>query len=74
MSITVGDRMPEGNFGIMTGDGPGSISTSELCAGKKVVLFSVPGAFELPVAVHRALSTTPISDWPGALGAAKSSS
>ena len=45
MTISVGDRMPEGNFGIMTGDGPGSISTGELCAGKKVVLFSVPGAF-----------------------------
>jgi len=45
MTISVGDRMPEGSFGIMTGDGPGSISTGELCAGKKVVLFAVPGAF-----------------------------
>ena len=40
MTISVGDPMPAGNFGIMTGDGPGAISTSELCAGKKVVLFA----------------------------------
>jgi peroxiredoxin len=45
MSISVGDRMPEGSFGVMTSDGPNSISTEELFAGKKVVLFSVPGAF-----------------------------
>lgn len=45
MTIKVGDRMPEGNFGIMTKDGPGSISTTELFKGKKVVLFAVPGAF-----------------------------
>ncbi len=37
--------MPEGNFGTMTDDGPGSLSTEELFSGKKVVLFSVPGAF-----------------------------
>ena len=45
MTIKVGDRMPEGSFGIMTPDGPGSISTSDLFKGKKVVLFAVPGAF-----------------------------
>lgn len=45
MTISVGDRMPEGSFGLMTGDGPGSISTGELFSGKKVVLFAVPGAF-----------------------------
>jgi len=45
MSISVGDRMPAGSFGVMTSDGPDSISTEELFAGKKVVLFSVPGAF-----------------------------
>ena len=37
--------MPEGSLGIMTPQGPGSISTADLFAGKKVVLFSVPGAF-----------------------------
>ena len=45
MLIQVGDRMPPGSFGVMTADGPGSLSTDELFAGKKVVLFAVPGAF-----------------------------
>jgi peroxiredoxin len=45
MAIKVGDRMPEGTLGIMTKDGPGTISTDELFKGKKVVLFAVPGAF-----------------------------
>jgi peroxiredoxin len=45
MTIKVGDRMPEGSFGIMTKEGPGSISTKDLFTGKKVVLFAVPGAF-----------------------------
>ncbi len=45
MSIQVGEKMPAGSFGIMTSEGPGGISTDELFAGKKVVLFSVPGAF-----------------------------
>ncbi len=43
--IKVGDKLPSGNFGVMTEKGPGSISTDELFNGKKVVLFSVPGAF-----------------------------
>lgn len=45
MSIQAGQRMPEGSFATMTADGPGSVSTDELFAGKKVVLFAVPGAF-----------------------------
>lgn len=45
MTIQAGDRMPEGNFGVMTGDGPDSVSSTDLFAGKKVVLFAVPGAF-----------------------------
>lgn len=45
MSIKVGDKMPEGRFTVMGDSGPGSLSTSELFSGKKVVLFSVPGAF-----------------------------
>lgn len=45
MTIKVGDRLPAGKFGIMTKDGPGSISTDELFGGRKVVFFSVPGAF-----------------------------
>lgn len=45
MTIKVGDRMPEGNFGVMTKDGPGSIAAADVFKGKKVVLFAVPGAF-----------------------------
>lgn len=45
MAIKEGQTMPAGTFGVMTDEGPGKISTDELFAGKKVVLFSVPGAF-----------------------------
>jgi len=45
MSIKVGERMPEGKFKTMTESGPKDLSTGELFHGKKVVLFSVPGAF-----------------------------
>ena len=45
MTIKTGDTMPAGSFGQMTDKGPGSISSDELFSGKKVVLFSVPGAF-----------------------------
>jgi glutaredoxin/glutathione-dependent peroxiredoxin len=46
MTIKAGDRMPEGKLALMGADGkPGSITTQELFAGKKVVLFAVPGAF-----------------------------
>ena len=45
MTIKVGDRMPEGNFGVMTKDGPGSMAAADVFKGKKVVLFAVPGAF-----------------------------
>lgn len=45
MAIKAGDRMPSGTFGVMTGSGPGAMSTDELFSGKKVVLVSVPGAF-----------------------------
>ncbi len=45
MAIKAGDRIPNGKFSLMTKDGPGSLSTQELFSGKKVVLFSVPGAF-----------------------------
>ena len=45
MKLSNGDRLPDGSFGIMTTSGPGSLSTQDLFSGKKVVLFSVPGAF-----------------------------
>ena len=45
MTIKAGDKMPEGTFTRMTGDGPQKMTTDQLFAGKTVVLFSVPGAF-----------------------------
>ena len=45
MTISIGDRMPAGEFAVMTDSGPGRITTDELFSGKRVVLFSVPGAF-----------------------------
>src|SRR5471032_2910203 len=45
MTIKAGDKMPEGSFTRMTGDGPQKMTTEQLFAGKTVVLFSVPGAF-----------------------------
>jgi peroxiredoxin len=45
MTIKVGDKMPAGVLTHMTKDGPQKLSTEQLFAGKKVVLFSVPGAF-----------------------------
>jgi glutaredoxin/glutathione-dependent peroxiredoxin len=45
MTIKAGDRMPSGKLKTMTKDGPKDVTTDELFKGKKVVLFSVPGAF-----------------------------
>jgi glutaredoxin/glutathione-dependent peroxiredoxin len=43
--IKVGDRMPAGTFTQVTKDGPQKVSAEEFFKGRKVVLFSVPGAF-----------------------------
>lgn len=45
MAIKVGDKMPKGQFTRMGANGPEPVSSDELFNGKKVVLFSVPGAF-----------------------------
>ncbi len=45
MTIKAGDRMPAGTFKRMTKEGPKDLSSEELFKGKRVVLFSVPGAF-----------------------------
>jgi glutaredoxin/glutathione-dependent peroxiredoxin len=45
MTIKVGDRMPSGKLRTMTDSGPAEISTEQLFDGKRVLLFSVPGAF-----------------------------
>jgi len=45
MTIKAGDKMPAGVLTTPGAEGPQKISTDQLFAGKKVVLFSVPGAF-----------------------------
>ena len=45
MTIKAGEKMPAGTLKRMTKEGPKDITTDELFKGKKVVVFSVPGAF-----------------------------
>ena len=45
MTIAVGDKIPSVTLTHMTAEGPAEITSDELCAGKKVVLFGLPGAF-----------------------------
>lgn len=45
MTISTGDNIPAGTLKTMGADGPMDISTDEIFAGKKVLLFAVPGAF-----------------------------
>ena len=45
MSISVGDRIPGCTLSHMTENGPQPFSTSKYFADRKIVLFSVPGAF-----------------------------
>ena len=45
MAIQVGDKVPSATLKYLSPEGPKEISTDELFKNKKVVLFSVPGAF-----------------------------
>lgn len=45
MSIQVGDKLPSVTLKTFGGDGPEEISTDDIFAEKKVVLFALPGAF-----------------------------
>jgi peroxiredoxin len=44
MAIQVGDRIPDATLNVLK-DGVQAVSTGEIFDGRKVVLFSVPGAF-----------------------------
>ena len=45
MAIRAGDKVPSVNLQHMGADGVETISSDDLFAGKKVVLFALPGAF-----------------------------
>jgi peroxiredoxin len=45
MTIAQGDRLPEAELLYFDGEAPGSVQLSELVAGKRAVIFGVPGAF-----------------------------
>jgi peroxiredoxin len=45
MAIKVGDKVPSAKLKQKTAEGMKDISTDEFFAGKKVVLFALPGAF-----------------------------
>lgn len=43
--ISVGDNIPTANIAVATSDNQTNTTSTELFAGKKVVLFALPGAF-----------------------------
>ena len=45
MSISVGDRLPKTTFIKATAEGPQPVDSEEYFRGRRVALFSVPGAF-----------------------------
>lgn len=45
MAISIGDTLPDITLKTNGANGPEDLSTGELFAGKRVVLFAVPGAF-----------------------------
>ncbi len=45
MTIKAGDKIPSSTLKTMGEKGPTDISTGDIFAGKKVLLFAVPGAF-----------------------------
>ena len=45
MTIAIGASLPAATFKTPTADGPAVLTTDQVFAGRKVVLFGVPGAF-----------------------------
>jgi len=61
MTIKVGDKIPSATLMQMKGGSPKPVKTDELFAGRKVVVFALPGAFTPPVrpSICRASSSMP---------------
>ena len=47
MTIKVGDRIPGMTLVKATADGPQPVQTDDYFAGRRIALFSVPGAFSV---------------------------
>ena len=45
MTIKIGDKLPKAAFRLLTADGAKPVTTQEYFAGRKIVLFGLPGAF-----------------------------
>lgn len=45
MSISVGDKLPTASLGQLGSEGPEQVDLNAMAAGKKIVIFAVPGAF-----------------------------
>lgn len=45
MAIKQGDTLPDATFVEMTADGPALVQLADKTAGRKIVIFAVPGAF-----------------------------
>ena len=45
MPIKIGDKLPNATFRLLTPDGPKPTTTQEYFAGRRIVLFGLPGAF-----------------------------
>ena len=45
MTIAIGDTLPAATLVRMTADGPEKVDTKDYFAGRRIALFSVPGAF-----------------------------
>ncbi|MGY6548669.1 MAG: redoxin family protein [Roseinatronobacter sp.] len=45
MTLSTGDKLPEADFSRMGAEGPEQVALSSLTAGRKIVIFAVPGAF-----------------------------
>ena len=45
MAIKQGDTLPDATFVEMTADGPAPVQLADKTAGRKIVIFAVPGAF-----------------------------
>ena len=75
MTIAVGDKLPDVKLMKATASGPQAVQTTDFFKGKRVALFSVPGAFtptcsakHLPGYVEKAAELRAQRHQPGHLG------